>query len=328
MDNPRNMWHNPQNLNLSKNMIYNYSLGPYNYTIHGYSQKDPLDTSNKFEQALINLKEGLADFNQENKDIDRNKSFNYNNIPMKKISFSSIKKDYQRVRTPKRDFSLLKNNFNFLNSSNILSKSAIGNSYVHSPHENINKPPSIYQPSMATTRRSSKTGIFNDIKNLEIVYNTNINEDSKPKELVMLNNILKKQNKEIRIKSGEMRHKINVLLNNLRISRMDNQKLNNEKKELLMKISYLENELDMNKNMSSNAIELKNNTIDQLKNDIVANDLLNTLYTTPQSDLIYKNTIIPIQLVLNHISLNVSQFFPHLLFFPEFFLNELLHLSY
>ena len=39
-------------------------------------------------------------------------------------------------------------------------------------------------------------------------------------------------------------------------------------------------------------IEIESMTFKQLENDIAANDLLSTLYSTPQSDLIYKNTII------------------------------------
>ena len=41
-----------------------------------------------------------------------------------------------------------------------------------------------------------------------------------------------------------------------------------------------------------NKIKINTMEFNQLNNDLVANDLLNTLYTTPQSDLIYKNTII------------------------------------
>ena len=41
-----------------------------------------------------------------------------------------------------------------------------------------------------------------------------------------------------------------------------------------------------------NKIKINTMEFNKLNNDLVANDLLNTLYTTPQSDLIYKNTII------------------------------------
>ena len=41
-----------------------------------------------------------------------------------------------------------------------------------------------------------------------------------------------------------------------------------------------------------NKIKIKSMEFNELKNDFAANELLNTLYTTPQSDLIYKNTII------------------------------------
>ena len=41
-----------------------------------------------------------------------------------------------------------------------------------------------------------------------------------------------------------MRYKINELLNNIKIIRMDNQRLNNEKKKLLLRITNLEKDIE------------------------------------------------------------------------------------
>ena len=267
MDNPKYVWNNSL-INLKKNLQNNTFKSKYNNSIPQKIQKTYLETSQKFEHALNNLREGLAELSQE-----QDTANTFSSVPLKKLSYIEPKRQNLRAKTPKRNHNLLKRNLNYLNTSNNQSSSYIrtlDNFSIHSSRKLHNR----LHPSISTTRKSSKTGIFNDINNLEIVYNTNINEFSKPKEIIMLNYILKKQNKEFRTKAGEMRHKINELLNNLRLSRMDNQRLNNEKKELIMKISYLENELEINKNMTSNEVELKNNAIEQLKNEIMKLNIL------------------------------------------------------
>ena len=267
MDNPKYAWNNSLK-NLKKNLQNNTFLNKYNNSIPQNTTKAYLETSQKFEHALINLREGLAELSQE-----QDTANTYASVPLKKLSYIEPKHQHLRAKTPKRNYNLLKRNLNYLNTSNKFSSSYI------KTLDNL----SIYDsrklhglhPSISTTRKSSKTGIFNDINNLEIVYSTDINEFSKPKEIIMLNKILKKQNKEFRTKAGEMRHKITDLLNNLRLSRIDNQRLNNEKKELIMKISYLQKELEINRNMSSKEVDLKNKAIEQLKSEIMKlNNLL------------------------------------------------------
>ena len=49
----------------------------------------------------------------------------------------------------------------------------------------------------------------------------------------MLYKIFKKQIKQFKIKTEEMRNKINELVNNLKFVRMDNQRLNKEKKKII-----------------------------------------------------------------------------------------------
>ena len=98
-----------------------------------------------------------------------------------------------------------------------------------------------------------------------IKFNTIKYDDSfKNKELNNVNIILQKQNKQLRQNTREMRYKINDLLNNIKIMRMDNQMSKSEKSKLLIKISNLENEIDINKNLNINELELKN-MIGQIK---------------------------------------------------------------
>ena len=67
-----------------------------------------------------------------------------------------------------------------------------------------------------------------------------------------------------------MRYKINNLLNNIKIIRMDNLRINNEKNKLIMKITNLESVLDLSKNLSFNELEERSNIISQL-NEIIMN---------------------------------------------------------
>ena len=270
MDSLNKMRKNPLK-NLKRNLHYKTS-NKYIYSTPKNANKTFLKTGHEFENALSNLREGLEELSQESP--DQSVSNTYDLDDLKRISYTTPKLSYLRAKTPKRTFDLRRKDLKYLNTSNILSTSYIKTSDDFSGIiEGKNKFHHRIHPSLSTRKRS-KTGLFNDINNVEIIYNTNINEFSKPKEIIMLNNILKKQNKEFRIKAGEMRHKMNELLNNLILTKMDNQKLNNEKKELMMKISYLENEMEINKNMTSNEIELKNNTIEKLKNEIMELNIL------------------------------------------------------
>jgi chromosome segregation ATPase len=126
-----------------------------------------------------------------------------------------------------------------------------------------------------------KSSANNDFDN--ITMNSTSFNSAKSKEIVTLNNILQKQNKELRQRIREMRYKINDLLNKIKIIRMDNQRLNSEKNKLLMKITNLENELDINKNLSLNQLESKSNIIAQLNEEIMN---LNAIIDEKENEII------------------------------------------
>ena len=166
MDNPKDNWKNSIK-DLRNNSQYNSSLSTYNKPITQNRKKTYLETSHKFERALINLREGLAELSQEYPDQDI-----YDSIPLKKIAYSATKHTHFRSKTPKRDLNLLRKNSNYLNNSNILNNSYLKTSDEYSIPDNKSRLHKRNLPSISTTRKSSKTGIFNDINNLEIVYNT------------------------------------------------------------------------------------------------------------------------------------------------------------
>ena len=126
----------------------------------------------------------------------------------------------------------------------------------------------------------------NGMNNFIRLNNMNLNTDIKNKELNNLNNILERQNKELRQNTREMRYKINDLLNNIKLLRMDNQRLNSDKNKLLVQISNLENELDISKNLSMNELELKSNQIAELNEDIMR---LNLILDEKENEIISLN---------------------------------------
>ena len=199
-----------------------------------------------FEHSLKRIRKGISAVPNELLRTEPTTCYNtYKNLPL--MNFIS-KNKYLRAKTPKRDIfpkkylNLEDNNLTFNSSYKRLNKNAISE-------------------------------IKNNI-NYDGIYNININDYSNRKEIIMLNKILKNQNKEFIFKTSEMRNKINELLNNLKSVRLENKKINNDKKKLISKISYLEKELNINKNMSLKEIELKNNTIEQLNSQILKMNFL------------------------------------------------------
>ena len=245
----------------------NRFLTENNRPIPSLRRKYHHDSSKKFEEALYNLTEGLAEYSNEYLDEGHFKNsksyldYNYENIPFKKKSYSANKYKYLRSISPGVDL-----NKNILNHSNI-KRSFYSNSLETKKNNNTRLTQSIH--SRLSNTKKSKYEYYNDIKNIDKIYNININGNSRPREIIMLNNILKKQNKEFKGKIGEMRNKINELLNNLKMIRMDNQRLNNDRKKLIQRINYYEDYLNKIKNQNINELELKNNVIENLKDEIM-----------------------------------------------------------
>ena len=168
----------------------------------------------------------------------------------------------------------------FVNDDYNYQNQNLGTSFSYrSLHRNYSRPHSKYHDrnnkykidyNFPRSLRNFDSNNFNytytDMNNIS---STNISDNSKTMEMMNYNNILKKQNKELRERTHETRNKINDLLNNIKMLRMENQRLNSEKKQLLMKITNLENELDYNKNMSLNELDAKDKLINKLNEEII-----------------------------------------------------------
>ena len=234
------------------------------------SKKKIFDSSQKFKSALDNLKEGLAELSNES--IPEDKPYNknsYKDFPLNTITNTTPEYNYTRAKTAKKNISL---NLNTLNSSKKLSSSYYSSNDFYEPKSQISSlriKPNKRISSSYFNDEISKPEYLNDIISMEKIYNININNYSRQKDINLINKILKVQNKKLKIKNGEMRNKINELLNNLSLVRMNYQRIYNEKKELIMRISYLENELTIKKSMNNNEIELKDDLIDKLKDEIL-----------------------------------------------------------
>ena len=228
------------------------------------SEKNLNNQNKNFERNLIILKEGLTDYsNKYKKKIGP--FYNNKDEPIKNLSFSATRYHNLKSTYEKKDLSLILNKKN-LNLKPIISSKAkslyLTTINDYSSFDNNKRPNKRYK-----LRSPIHTNAKSENHYLDKSYN--ISDISKTKEIIMLNKIFKKQIKQFKIKTEEMRNKINELVNNLKLVRMDNQKLNKEKKKLLMNISYLENELEINKNKYLNQLELKDNNIGHLKDDIM-----------------------------------------------------------
>ena len=269
--------------NIKKNFRYNDSINMYKKTISNYMQKSGLNPKGNFEQALSNLKESLKDSSiefyqkekykkKENEGRNNYRTNNKYNLVNKRTNLSVPKHHhYERTTTPSINKLLIQKKLSYLDS-----KKSMKNLYFKTIN-NYNRDSSFYRsrdnyshshnskrnysrPSYRSILNLSNLNYMNTINNDTdyIKFNTIKYDDSfKNKELNNVNIILQKQNKQLRQNTREMRYKINDLLNNIKLLRMDNQRLNNEKNQVLMAIRNLENELDNNKNMSLNELEIK-----------------------------------------------------------------------
>ena len=298
MENNPNSRHNPHTVRkpqLKKKYRYNDSLKKYKRAMTNLAQKSKnlIQGQNNYETDLSTSKIGFNKISQEFKKRETPSSRNlvkkYDWTKNRRVALSSPKYHFLKVSTPKRDFNLRRKNL-YINTPKVTNYST----YLKTTDdfrdfnegERRNKISEILSSSFRTTfRPKSRPNLrplliykdFNlnaykssaniDIDN--ITMNSTSFNSAKSKEIVTLNNILQKQNKDLRIRVREMRHKINDLLINIKLIRIDNQRLNSEKTKLIMKITNLENELDISKNMSLNQLESKSNIIAQLNEEIM-----------------------------------------------------------
>ena len=116
---------------------------------------------------------------------------------------------------------------------------------------------------------TESSGYISDISYRTVNKKSDFNDYSKHKELIRLNVILQRQNKELRQKYRLMKLKIYDLIKQQEVIEMDNQNLYNDKNRLLIKVQNLEEELDHIKNLSLNELETRSNAIRELNDEII-----------------------------------------------------------
>ena len=274
---------------------YRYKDSKYLDPQPSLSTKKKINPKEKFELALENLIEGLSEISKDFKERYRNNNesalnimANYSKDNKKNLSYSkphykhlnSYKKNKYDLERRNLHKPILKHNLydNILTSnSNIVKINNRYNTYNAGLKINFIEPNHQRIGSNSLNHTNSKDKVYSNFMN----YNDN---EIKSRELTNMNLILKKQNKELREKSREDRYKVKDLLNNIKLLRMDNQRLKNEKNKLLIKITNLENELDISKNLSMNELELKSNQISELKEELIK---LNFILEEKENEIIF-----------------------------------------
>ena len=259
MDNTNNNRINPHQEHrkqLKKKYRYNDSLSKYKKKMPiNTIQKEKIDLNqNEKELTLRNLNSGLTDLSSKINEKETSSNYlkyknDYNS--RKRYSFSAPKYHILKPSTPKIKYNLRENKNININTPKTLNDSTYNkttdnlsyytdidnkyNDYIRPKHRNFSRPNyrSILSTNDFGTYTNRKSGNLNDRLNLTMHNITNIVESSKNKELITLNNILQRQNKELRQNTREMRYKINELLNNIKLIRIENQRLNSEKKKII-----------------------------------------------------------------------------------------------
>jgi len=213
-----------------------------------------------------------------------------------------------RTITPKKYYSFMKDKAIKLDFSNSLQ-----NSYFKSKKEfsnnTYNKNNKIRNLSIGMKNKTIFPITYRDILNINnskaMAYNNanyNINSEynyytikssnnsnnNKNKEITNLHNIITNQNKNLRQTIRDMRLKMNDLLNEIKLIKLENNRLNGDKRKLLVRITNMENELNSNKNLSYNELEKKSNKITLLNENIMK---LNALLNEKENEIIKLNKL-------------------------------------
>ena len=236
--------------NLKKPIPYQDTKTKLSRTFQMKDRKPSRFAKEKFEKALTNLKEGLeeiaSEFNtNDNKDnIDLYHSIDVRGYGLKnrKNSLSFSKNKTLKSNTPKRDYSLIRKKLLYLDSSTSFNTNTNinrKNDFIRRPERYnfsksinpINKVKSIAKNTTNLRRHFlTSNNVRYNISNDYNYYTINNSDNLKVGELSNLNNILNEQNRELRQTVRDMRFKINDLLNNIKLIRMDSQRLKDEKK--------------------------------------------------------------------------------------------------
>ena len=226
--------------------------------LHKLRKNITINSSQKYRNAVMNLREGLNEL--ENLDNDNLKNVNNRTIKNERLSTYI---------------------FN-TNNLNIMTEGSGKNSYI-GRYSGKNVTPK-YNNSLKTSANGYPINIkYNTIENnFNKITKLNPQKNSRYKYLssafekaINSENNQNNQNNIVILKKQNIlyRKKINELMNNMNVIKGENQRLNNDKNNLMKKIELYETELIKNKEQNSE-LENKNNNIMKLKNDIVKLNIL------------------------------------------------------
>ena len=283
MENNIKVRHNPHQAHrahLKKITRYKDSLSKYKNTIPKLIQKYNIIPTQEQSESKINLKNLREGLMEDTAEIGKNEvpsifssTTSYERRTNPRHSLSAPRYHILKATSPKRNYLRREKNINH-HTPISLYRSCVKNDDFNGKRNRNNKISDILSSSFRTRTNSRSRGraIFQNNYN-EMTLNPKrssipidgINnlltksyagKSIKGLEKSTQNNILQKQNQELRQKVREMRFKINDLLNEIKSLRIDNQRAENDKQKLYIKILDLTTLLDKKENL---IIRLSNN---------------------------------------------------------------------
>ena len=292
MENNIKVRHNPHSrhrAHLKKKLKYNDSISKYKNTIP-LIQKQNINPTQEQSTSKMDLKHLREGFMESNTEIKKEvpsiylSNANFDGTKRYKSPFSVQKHQVLRDSTLKRNYARKEYNRNL--TPNNLNNICINDS-LYKERDRSNKKNDILSSSYKNNfRPKSRPNSRSPYNNKELPLNlkrNNLHDDDSLNNLQISNtfagksikgrefstqNILQKENKELRQKVREMTFKINELLNQLNSMKIYNQRTEIEKKKLSMKITNLENKLNFNRDMTLKELEIKTNTKSQINEEI------------------------------------------------------------
>ena len=254
-------------------------------------QKQNINPTQEQSTSKMNLKHLREGFMESNTEINTEvpsiylSNANFDGTKRNKSPFSVQKHKVLRDSTLQRNYARKEYNRNL--TPNNLNNICINDS-LYKKRDRSNKKNDILSSSYMTNfRPKSRPNSRSPYNNKEFPLNlkrNNLHDDDSLNNLKISNtyagvsikgiefstqNILQKQNEELRQKVSEMTIKIKELLNQLNSMKIYNQRTENEKKKLSMKITNLENKLNFNSAMRLKELEIKTNTKSQINEEIL-----------------------------------------------------------
>ena len=224
----------------------------------------PLNSVQKYKNALNNLREGLSEIEYLNINKDKSKNMNnntYSNAPIN--DFLPRNKEYKlindKLRTNQNKYLL---QIRGKNTSSPINLRKTNNSFIPVTKQN-----------------------FITLENKNVVHKklnySQVNDKTYPKSITDDENIQKriittepKQVNIVKANTNLYQKKINDLAKKIKIFQVNNQKLTKDKNNLLHKISLIENQFKKTKEFYEGELENKNSNIMLLKKEIMKLNIL------------------------------------------------------